>query len=65
MPVCAAMLKKHYPSLFRGDAKWEARAEAFVAKVHELVSFLTDVRGMQQVNARPFSTLRQAEGSRR
>jgi L-lactate dehydrogenase complex protein LldE len=49
---CAGMLKKHYPSLFRGDAKWEARAEAFAAKVFELVSFLTDIRGMQQVNVR-------------
>jgi L-lactate dehydrogenase complex protein LldE len=49
---CAGMLKKHYPALFRGDAKWEARAQAFAAKVFELVSFLTDVRGMQAVNVR-------------
>jgi len=54
---CAGMLKKHYPALFRGDAKWEARADAFAAKVFELVSFLTDVRGMQTVSA----SLRQAE----
>jgi Fe-S oxidoreductase len=43
---CAGMLKKHYPGLFRGDANWESRAEAFAAKVHELVSFLADERGM-------------------
>ena len=49
---CAGMLKKHYPGLFRGDPKWEPRAEALAAKVHELVSFLTDVRGMQAVTAR-------------
>lgn len=42
---CAGMLKKHYPALFAGDAEWEARAKAFSAKVHELVSFLHDVRG--------------------
>ncbi len=49
---CAGMLKKHYPALFRGDAKWEARADAFSAKVHELVSFLADVRGLKGVEAR-------------
>jgi L-lactate dehydrogenase complex protein LldE len=49
---CAGMLKKHYPGLFKGDAKWEARAQAFSAKVHELVSFLVDVRGMRGVDAR-------------
>lgn len=43
---CASMLKKHYPPLFKGDTAWEARATAFSAKVHELVSFLTDVRGV-------------------
>lgn len=46
---CAGMLKKHYPGLFKGDAAWEARAEAFSAKVHELVSFLVDVRGVSTV----------------
>jgi L-lactate dehydrogenase complex protein LldE len=48
---CAGMLKKHYPTLFRGDAKWEKRAVDFAGKVHELVSFLVDVRGMQSVEA--------------
>jgi len=49
---CAGMLKKHYSGLFRGDAKWEGRAEAFAAKVHELVSFLADERGMTAVQAK-------------
>ena len=49
---CAGMLKKHYPGLFRGDANWESRAEAFAAKVHELVSFLADERGMVGVDAK-------------
>ncbi|MCB1449046.1 MAG: (Fe-S)-binding protein [Nitratireductor sp.] len=49
---CAGMLKKHYPELFKGDAKWEARAKAFSAKVHELVSFLTDVIKVEKVEAK-------------
>ena len=49
---CAGMLKKHYPGLFKGDAGWEGRAAAFSAKVHELVSFLVDVRGATGVSAR-------------
>ncbi len=48
---CAAMLKKHYPGLFKGDAKWEVRAEAFSAKVYELISFLTDVMKVEKVEA--------------
>jgi L-lactate dehydrogenase complex protein LldE len=48
---CAGMLKKHYPGLFAGDAGWETRAHAFSAKVHELVSFLVDVRGMKAAHA--------------
>ncbi|MFN4274196.1 MAG: (Fe-S)-binding protein [Aliihoeflea sp.] len=48
---CAGMLKKHYPGLFAGDAKWEERARTFSAKVHELVSFLADERGMTEVEA--------------
>jgi len=49
---CAGMLKKHYPELFHGDAAWSNRAQAFAAKVHELVSFLTDVMGVDAVAAR-------------
>ena len=48
---CAAMLKKHYPGLFKGEPKWEARALAFSAKVHELVSFLTDVMKVEKVES--------------
>ena len=48
---CAAMLKKHYPGLFKGDAAWEKRAEAFSAKVYELVSFLTDVMKVEKVQS--------------
>jgi len=48
---CAGMLKKHYPALFKGDPDWEKRAQAFSAKVHELVSFLSDVRGLEVTGA--------------
>ena len=48
---CAGMLKAHYPELMEGDRFWSDRAKAFAAKVHELVSFLVDVRGMKSVDA--------------
>lgn len=48
---CAGMLKSHYPRLLAGDAASEAAAEAFAAKVHELMAFLVDVRGMTRVAA--------------
>jgi L-lactate dehydrogenase complex protein LldE len=43
---CAGMLRKHYPGLFSDDRDWSTRAKVFAGKVHELVSFLVDVRGM-------------------
>jgi L-lactate dehydrogenase complex protein LldE len=46
---CAGMLKSHYPKLLADDAAWSERAKAFAAKVHELISFLVDVRGMKGV----------------
>jgi L-lactate dehydrogenase complex protein LldE len=49
---CGGMLKAHYAELFADDPAWRARAEAFGAKVHELVSFLFDVRGIKRVEAR-------------
>jgi L-lactate dehydrogenase complex protein LldE len=48
---CAGMLKLHYPSLLADDPEWGARAKAFAGKVHELISFLVDVRGMKSVAA--------------
>jgi L-lactate dehydrogenase complex protein LldE len=49
---CAGMIKKHYPSLFRGDAAWSRRAEALADRTHELTSFLVDVLGVTSVPAR-------------
>jgi len=49
---CAGMLKKHYPSLLVRDTEFAARASRLSAKTYELVSFLTDIRGMTSVDAR-------------
>ncbi|MEQ8826007.1 MAG: (Fe-S)-binding protein [Filomicrobium sp.] len=43
---CAGMLKSHYPRLF-ADTPEFATAKDFSDRVHELVSFLVDVRGMR------------------
>ncbi len=48
---CAGMLKAHYPKLLAADPKWAAKARAFADRVHELISFLVDVRGMASVEA--------------
>ncbi|HWB46254.1 MAG TPA: (Fe-S)-binding protein [Hyphomicrobiaceae bacterium] len=48
---CAGMLKVHYPRLLEDDVQWRRRAQAFASKVHELVSFLVDVRGLRAVEA--------------
>jgi L-lactate dehydrogenase complex protein LldE len=44
---CAGMLKAHYPKLMAGDEAALLEAKAFAARVHELVSFLADVRGVK------------------
>lgn len=48
---CAGMLKHHYAELLHDDAEFSSRAKNFSGKVHELVSFLVDVRGMKEVEA--------------
>jgi L-lactate dehydrogenase complex protein LldE len=49
---CAGMLRHHLPHLFDDDPNLRAKADAFAARVHELVSFLVDIRGMARVEAR-------------
>jgi len=47
------MLKAHYPRLMAGDGEASERtARDFASRVHELVSFLVDVRGMTAVDAK-------------
>ena len=48
---CAGMLKIHYPQLLAGDPEWSDQAKAFAERVHELVSFLVDVRDIRSVAA--------------
>ncbi len=48
---CAGMLTAHYPKLMEGDPQAEASARAFALRVHELVSFLTNVRGVTAVSS--------------
>ncbi|MFO1133697.1 MAG: (Fe-S)-binding protein [Rhodoblastus sp.] len=48
---CAGMMAKHYPELFEGDPELQRRARNFAAKCFELVSFLTDVLGVESVQA--------------
>ncbi len=40
---CAAMIAKHYPGLFAGDAAMRERADALAAKTFELTVFLHDI----------------------
>ena len=48
---CAGMLRHHLPHLFDDDPNLRARADALAGKTHELVSFLTDILGIDQVAA--------------
>ena len=48
---CAGMIRCHFPELFADEPEWLVRAEALAAKTHELLSFLTDVRGKTDFGA--------------
>ncbi|MBV9378585.1 MAG: (Fe-S)-binding protein [Alphaproteobacteria bacterium] len=48
---CGGMLKTHMPHLFDDDPNLRARADALAAKTFELVSFLTDVLGIERLTA--------------
>ncbi|MFT5181427.1 MAG: L-lactate dehydrogenase complex protein LldE [Alphaproteobacteria bacterium] len=43
---CAGMISQHYPALFADDPEWSDRAQKLAERTYELVSFLTDVRGV-------------------
>lgn len=49
---CGGMIKEQYAAVFANDPEWRGRAERLGARTFELVSFLTDVMGMQRVAAR-------------
>ncbi len=48
---CAGMIREHYPVLFAQDPKWSGRAEAVADKTWELISFLNDVMGVDDISA--------------
>jgi L-lactate dehydrogenase complex protein LldE len=48
---CAGMVKVHYPELFADEPDARAKAQELAARTYELVSFLTDMRGMKTVAA--------------
>ncbi len=49
---CGGMLAHHLPTLFDDDPNLRARAQAIADRTHELVSFLTDVLGVEDVPAK-------------
>lgn len=48
---CAAMIRHHYPALFEAESELAVRAAGLAGRTYELVSFLTDVRGLRAVDA--------------
>jgi len=49
---CAAMLRVHYPALFKGRGDIEFEMKAFAERVHELTAFLVNVRHATGSDAR-------------
>ncbi len=49
---CAATVIKDYPQILAGDPHWAGRAEALAMRTHEIVSYLTDVLGVDAIAAR-------------
>jgi L-lactate dehydrogenase complex protein LldE len=48
---CGGMLRHHLPGLFDDDPNLRARAESLAGRCYELISFLTDVMGVEKVAA--------------
>jgi L-lactate dehydrogenase complex protein LldE len=48
---CGGQISHHYPGLFDDDPHYRGKSEALAAKTFELVSFLTDVLGVESVTA--------------
>lgn len=53
---CAATIVKDYPQLLADDPDWAARARNLASRTYELVAFLTDVLGLEKVEARCATT---------
>lgn len=48
---CMATIRHDYPQMFADDPEWLPRARALAVRSYELLSFLTDVRGVRSVQA--------------
>jgi len=48
---CAAMIRCHYPALFRAGSDEQRAARAMAEKTHELTCFLDEVAGVKTVEA--------------
>lgn len=46
---CVGTIKEHYPHLFATDAGWRNRAEALAERSYEIVAFLHDVLGIDDL----------------
>jgi L-lactate dehydrogenase complex protein LldE len=49
---CGATIARDYEQMFDAADPWRERARLMGAKTHEIVSFLTDVLGLERVDAR-------------
>ena len=49
---CAGMIREHYPELFADEPAMASDVQHLAKRTYELVSFLTDIRGMTAVDAR-------------
>ncbi|HZS83101.1 MAG TPA: (Fe-S)-binding protein [Stellaceae bacterium] len=49
---CAGMIRTHYPELFADEPEMFNEVQHLAKRSYELVSFLTDVMGMERVTAR-------------
>lgn len=48
---CMGTIKTHYPSLFESEPEWQARAGKLSDKAYEITSFLTEIAGVESVDA--------------
>ncbi len=54
---CGGMIKEHYPELFADEPAMFQRVQHLAKRTYELVSFLTDMRGVAHVDARYSGTV--------
>lgn len=47
---CVGMVKEHYPQLFATDAGWRNRAEGLAGRCYEIVTFLHEVLGIEDLD---------------